>query len=125
MLVSASTPADKSNWIKDIQNVIDKQSGKPSLKRIPTMTLVTKLEPSNQPTVTRQPSNPQLVSSPEMNRRSVNADLNIGASNLRQTPPDQNPLPEEWKEVETPDGKRYYYNKITKQTSWTRPVISF
>ncbi|KAL9667560.1 hypothetical protein QQ045_001922 [Rhodiola kirilowii] len=26
-----------------------------------------------------------------------------------------------WKEFSTPDGKKYYYNKVTKQSKWTIP----
>lgn len=29
----------------------------------------------------------------------------------------------EWKEAFTADGKKYYYNTVTRQTSWTKPVI--
>eukprot|EP01119_Soliformovum_irregulare_P003350 TRINITY_DN1378_c0_g1_i5.p1 TRINITY_DN1378_c0_g1~~TRINITY_DN1378_c0_g1_i5.p1 ORF type:complete len:151 (+),score=17.45 TRINITY_DN1378_c0_g1_i5:30-455(+) len=33
------------------------------------------------------------------------------------------PLEEEWAEAKAPDGRTYYYNKRTKQTSWTKPAL--
>ena len=32
-------------------------------------------------------------------------------------------LPSAWAESTTADGKVYYYNKLTRQTSWTKPVM--
>ena len=28
----------------------------------------------------------------------------------------------DWKEAKTADGKTYYYNSVTKETSWTLPT---
>lgn len=33
-------------------------------------------------------------------------------------------LPPDWKEFEDPDGKTYYYNSVTKKTSWDPPALS-
>ena len=30
-------------------------------------------------------------------------------------------LPEGWKEGKTPEGKTYYYNELTRESSWTCP----
>lgn len=35
-------------------------------------------------------------------------------------PPPPNPI-EQWTEHKAPDGRTYYYNSITKQSSWQKP----
>lgn len=36
----------------------------------------------------------------------------------------EQPLPEEWKEVvDKPSGKSYYWNLVTNETSWERPIV--
>lgn len=37
---------------------------------------------------------------------------------VEQGPP---PLPEHWEELAAADGQKYYYNSVTKATSWLRP----
>ena len=32
-------------------------------------------------------------------------------------------LPENWKSAKTPEGKTYYYNKVTCTTSWEKPKL--
>src|SRR5690606_26103937 len=31
--------------------------------------------------------------------------------------------PNEWREALTPDGRKYYYNALTRKSVWTLPVI--
>jgi len=33
------------------------------------------------------------------------------------------PLPPSWKEAFAPDGRTYYFNTSTKQTTWSRPTL--
>ena len=33
-------------------------------------------------------------------------------------------LPRDWQSVKTPEGKTYFWNQSTGETSWTRPVKS-
>ena len=30
--------------------------------------------------------------------------------------------PVKWQEATAPDGRKYYYNPVTKKTSWTKPA---
>jgi len=124
-IASASSQAEKNLWVNDIQGIIDKLSGvrpPPSLQRTPTMNVISKFESLSQ-SITRQPSgNLNPPTSPGVLRKSGNY------SNEGSTPPSsplsESPLPSDWKESQTPDGKRYYFNTVTKQTSWTRPDSS-
>lgn len=51
-----------------------------------------------------------------------------GSATVRATPTQprsgtESPLPEGWTEVvDKKSGKKYYYNKITKKTSWRKPA---
>jgi len=38
-------------------------------------------------------------------------------------PVDDIPLPSGWKEASAPDGRTYYFNSSTKQTTWTKPTL--
>jgi len=29
-----------------------------------------------------------------------------------------------WKEAVAPDGRKYYFNSVTKQTSWDKPIMN-
>jgi hypothetical protein len=29
---------------------------------------------------------------------------------------------DDWREAKAPDGRTYYYNAVTKDTSWTKPA---
>jgi len=53
----------------------------------------------------------------------TNFDPNVDSlSNLALEDDDWDaPPPNEWKEVGTPDGKVYYYNRRTRETSWRQP----
>ena len=37
-------------------------------------------------------------------------------------PPPQNTLPPNWTEYKDPHGRTYFYNHVTKQSSWTKPT---
>ena len=34
------------------------------------------------------------------------------------------PVVSEWKEYTSPDGRKYYYNKTTRESRWTKPDAS-
>jgi len=78
--------------------------------------------PTNQNSfLSRSNSNLPQVQQPA--NYTTNFDPNVDSlSNLALEDDDWDaPPPNEWKEVGTPDGKVYYYNRRTRETSWRQP----
>eukprot|EP01114_Cavostelium_apophysatum_P013991 TRINITY_DN3507_c0_g2_i1.p1 TRINITY_DN3507_c0_g2~~TRINITY_DN3507_c0_g2_i1.p1 ORF type:complete len:187 (-),score=40.69 TRINITY_DN3507_c0_g2_i1:441-1001(-) len=139
-ILSTATPIERDRWVTDLRKALEPpknddvseaqnmRNQRMSMMSSPKVAHLA--EPRRAASVgafqNTPPSSPGVnrtgIASPQLNRvASANAVSSAPNSPQLQRTGSADAVPGEWKEAAAPDGRKYYYNTVTRVTSWTKP----